>query len=78
MVADVRRGKPNTVRTTLLVAALIEGQVLAEEVAKSATRMQTLAATGERALLINEAGRIGTRAVTARREMQRLASQIDR
>lgn len=71
------RGRPDMVRSTLLAAAVIEGQVLAEDVARVAARIQTLAATGERARVINEAGRLGSRAFTAREEFRRLASEID-
>jgi hypothetical protein len=65
-------------RTTVLVAAVLEGQALCDEVMVAANHMQTLAASGERALLVNTAGRIGARAHTARREFQRLAGLIDR
>ncbi len=72
------RGRAQMARTTVLVAAVLEGQALCDEVMAGAQRMQTLAAVGDRVSLVNEAGRIGTRAVTARREFQRLASAIDR
>ncbi len=77
MVAEVRRGKPQMARTTVLVAAVIEGQALCDEVMAGATRMQTLAAVGDRASLVNEAGRLGSRAHTARREFRRLAELIE-
>jgi hypothetical protein len=65
-------------RATVLVAAVVEGVALCDEVMAGATRLQTLAATGERAQLSNEAGRLGFRAFTARREFRRLASLVDR
>jgi hypothetical protein len=55
----------------------VEGQALCDEVMQGATRIQTLAATGERTRLVNEAGRLGARAHTARIEFRRLASEIE-
>jgi hypothetical protein len=65
-------------RTTVLIAAVVEGQALCDEVMAGAQRMQTLAAIGARVSLVNEAGRLGTRASTARIEFSRLAKLIDR
>lgn len=71
------RGRPDMTRTTVLVAAVIEGQALCDEVMAGAQRMQTLAAIGDRVSLVNEAGRLGARATTARIEFRRLASEIE-
>lgn len=71
------RGHPTTIRTTSFVAALIEGQVFAGDVMTAAGRMQTLAATGERARLVHEAGAIGGRAQAFRAELRRIAGEIE-
>lgn len=76
-VALVGRGKPRMARATVLVDAVAEGVAFADEVEASATRMQTLAAMGDRIRLAHEAGRLGEKATTARIEFRRLASSID-
>ena len=73
------RGHPETVtiRKTALLGALIEGIALADDALTTAGRIQTAAATGNRALVVNEAGRLGFRATAARNEFRRLAGEVE-
>ena len=64
-------------RATVLVSAVVEGQVLADEVMAGAERIQTLAASGSRSEIANTAGRLGFLAFEARRELRKLAQGID-
>lgn len=81
MVADTlppRIGRQRAFYALVRASELaIEGQALCDEVSAGATRLQTLAAAGSRAQLVDEAGRLGHRAQRARGEFARLASEID-
>lgn len=59
------------------VGAILENQVLAHDVMRSTRLIHNAAMTGNRALVLNEAGRLHTRAVAARDELRRLASEIE-
>lgn len=73
----VRNGRQRAFYALVRAAEIaVEGQAFADEVSMVSARLQTLAATGDRARLVNEAGRMGTRAEQVRREFARLASEI--
>ena len=76
-VSDGHRGKPDLVRRTALVAAVIEGQSLATEVMRRATDIQTLGATGNRQQVVHAAGRLGSLAQSYRDEFRRLAGEVE-
>lgn len=73
------RGRPDTVtvRRTLYAEGLAEGMALAGEVIEGATRIQALAATGSRQVVVHEAGRLGVKATAAMVELRRLAAGVD-
>lgn len=74
------RGKPQlvTVRKTTFLSGLLEGIALALDAEEAADRIQTAAATGNRSLVVNEAGRLGVRAGKARVEFRRLVAEAER
>lgn len=73
------RGRPVTVtqRITTALEPILEGIALCDEVEAAAIRLQTIAATGSRVLLVAEAGQLGARATAARAELRRLAEAVE-
>ena len=71
------RGRPQMVRATTAIAVVMEAQCFARDVMDAAGRMQTLAAVGDRARLVHEAGRLGDKATNYRTEFARLAAEIE-
>lgn len=71
------RGRPQLVHATTAVAVVVEAQCFARDVIDGATRIQTMAATGDRARLVHEAGRLGQRATAYHAEFARLAAEIE-
>lgn len=71
------RGVPDLVRRTSLVAAVVEGAALTDEVMRAAAELQTLGATGNRAQIVHAAGRLGYRAQQYRAEFRRLAGDVE-
>lgn len=65
-------------RRTTAIAPLLEGIALADDVLVGAERIQVAAATGNRALVVNEAGRLGLRASAARAEFRRMAGELEK
>jgi hypothetical protein len=67
-----------TMRRSTAIAPLLEGIALAEDVIAGTERIQIAAAAGACALVVNEAGRLGYRATTARAELRRIAGDWDK
>lgn len=77
MAVAAPRRSIEMVRRTSLVAAVVEGAALTDEVMRAATELQTLGATGNRAQIVHAAGRLGHRAQQYRAEFRRLAGDIE-
>ena len=73
------RGRPLmvTIRKSTLMAGLLEGIALSMDAEEAAASIQTAAATGNRALVVHEAGRLGHRATAARTELRRLIADVE-
>lgn len=71
------RGRPQLVRATTAVAVVMEAQCFARDVVDACGRIQTMAAMGDRARLVQEAGRLGDKATNYGREFAALAAEIE-
>lgn len=80
LVSNGGRGKPATVtmRRTTAIAPLMEAQSLCAEVIATTSVIQTAAACGSRALISNEAGRLGSRAEQYRDRFRAMAAEVEK
>lgn len=74
-----RRGIPTRIALdmTEALAPCIEGVALTDDVAAGVTRIVTAATAGSRHAVINEANRLGHRALAYRAEFRRMAAFIE-
>lgn len=73
------RGVPTRVLLDMTdaLAPCLEGVALADEVAAGVARITSAAMAGSRHAVVNEANRLGHRALAYRAEFRRLAADID-
>lgn len=73
--------RSDVVRVSLAIhdalAPCLEGIALTDDVEAGITRIRMAAAAGSRMAVINEANRLGFRALAARAELRRLAQDIE-
>ncbi len=78
-VVGGRRGIPTRIALDMndALAPCLEGIALADTVAAAVTRIAMAATAGSRMAVLNEANRLGHRALAARAEFRRLAAFIE-